>query len=520
MEVPSGTGRSGSSLGGEAVGDGDSVQLAAGDEDEEEEREELRKELLVGHLLCMVTGSGVATGPGGAVPGAGLSVSGGPLPPQTLPAVADMLHRQGLVPRWLAWALKHQPAMFNRAFSRLFAREIEDADEAAAADPGAAWVFERFWNRNGLAPRATLRSGSHLPSLAISRGPGAAAAPSGAAQSSRYLSDFSEVKELGRGAYGVVVLAINRFDGRSYAVKRVRLSQQTPSEYARIMREVATLSRLQHPNVVRYFQAWIEAAAPGEGAAGAGGDSSDEDDDEDGELDAWRSASASGPSMNDRRHGRRGRLADSEDSESDEEESEPESLSFSRPGPQRGARTKSPIQDAVDSKTESESGSEIGGGLWQRGNGSSASDSLPRTSSFTFDRSVAHASADVTQSTVPPRLPSKVPSSMTKEGGRKAVARKEQLYIQMEYCPSTLRDVLDAGPLEEEARWKVLRQLLSGLAHIHAQGIIHRDLKPANLFMDARGDIKLGDFGENPAFRPHTPWHCSQTEREGKEDTV
>lgn len=40
-----------------------------------------------------------------------------------------------------------------------------------------------------------------------------------------------------------------------------------------------------------------------------------------------------------------------------------------------------------------------------------------------------------------------------------------------------------------------MRQLLEGLAYIHQQGIIHRDLKPGNIFLDAHGDLKIGDFG-------------------------
>lgn len=63
-----------------------------------------------------------------------------------------------------------------------------------------------------------------------------------------------EGRTLGRGAYGVVVAAVNRLDGRQYAVKRIRLDSASPAAFARLLREVATLSRLQHAHVVRYFQ--------------------------------------------------------------------------------------------------------------------------------------------------------------------------------------------------------------------------------------------------------------------------
>ena len=60
-----------------------------------------------------------------------------------------------------------------------------------------------------------------------------------------------EMRVLGRGAYGLAVAVINRLDGRQYAVKKIRLQRQVPSEYSRITREVGTLTRLQHTNIVR-----------------------------------------------------------------------------------------------------------------------------------------------------------------------------------------------------------------------------------------------------------------------------
>lgn len=72
----------------------------------------------------------------------------------------------------------------------------------------------------------------------------------------RFWIDGRAVVLQGSGGFGVVMAAINRLDGRKYAVKRIPLPTSQPSALTRIMREVTTLSRLQHPGVVRYFQAW------------------------------------------------------------------------------------------------------------------------------------------------------------------------------------------------------------------------------------------------------------------------
>jgi serine/threonine protein kinase len=49
----------------------------------------------------------------------------------------------------------------------------------------------------------------------------------------------------------------NLLDGRYYAIKKIRLNKNQ-DENKKILREVTTLSRLQHQHIVRYYQAWIE----------------------------------------------------------------------------------------------------------------------------------------------------------------------------------------------------------------------------------------------------------------------
>ena len=67
----------------------------------------------------------------------------------------------------------------------------------------------------------------------------------------------------------------------------------------------------------------------------------------------------------------------------------------------------------------------------------------------------------------------------------------------MEFCEKqTLRDLIRRGLYDEpEEYWRLFRQILEGLAHVHGHGIIHRDLKPDNIFIDMDKIPKIGDFG-------------------------
>ncbi|CAN1151025.1 CBL-interacting serine/threonine-protein kinase 1 [Linum perenne] len=50
------------------------------------------------------------------------------------------------------------------------------------------------------------------------------------------------------------------------------------------------------------------------------------------------------------------------------------------------------------------------------------------------------------------------------------------------------------GVSEADAR-KIFHQLIDGVSYCHSNGVFHRDLKPENVLMDAKGCIKISDFG-------------------------
>jgi serine/threonine protein kinase len=70
-------------------------------------------------------------------------------------------------------------------------------------------------------------------------------------------------------------------------------------------------------------------------------------------------------------------------------------------------------------------------------------------------------------------------------------------YIVMQYVPgpSLKTYMLENGPLLVEEAVGFARDILDGLAAIHAAGIIHRDVKPQNVLLTETHQAKVTDFG-------------------------
>lgn len=98
----------------------------------------------------------------------------------------------------------------------------------------------------------------------------------------------------------------------------------------------------------------------------------------------------------------------------------------------------------------------------------------------------------------------------------------QYMYIQMEFCEkSTLRTAIDNDLYEDEERvWRLFREIVEGLAHIHQQGMIHRDLKPVNIFLDSNDHVKIGDFGLATTNILSTLVQTTNTDRESQSGKV
>ncbi|KAF8463587.1 kinase-like domain-containing protein [Kalaharituber pfeilii] len=267
---------------------------------------------------------------------------------------------------------------------------------------------------------------------------------------SRYANDFSEVGRLGRGGFGEVVKARNRLDGRMYAVKKI--TQTHGNSLTDILSEVMLLSRLNHQYVVRYYTAWLEEDYS------AMADSADE----------------IAISFEDDSNGDTGSKDDTEDVDYSYHTGTGGGLDFisssGYPKVQFGYGSSDEEDEEDDEDGEDDEGN------------SEDEDEHDKTQS----------GAGLKSERKKPKAEGKKPK--TEKRGDKG---KVTLYIQMELCErQTLRDLLRNDLyLRVDECWRLFRQILEGLAHIHGLGIIHRDLKPDNIFIDVSGNPRIGDFG-------------------------
>ncbi|KAA1478685.1 Serine/threonine-protein kinase [Dentipellis sp. KUC8613] len=257
---------------------------------------------------------------------------------------------------------------------------------------------------------------------------------------SRWKEDWEELELLGRGAFGSVVKARNKIDGRIYAVKKVRLRATKVDN--KIFREVNALSRLSHRFIVRYYTTWVELSEPTSTSVS----SDDTDSDAGGHTDSTadgrnrlRSRSSGDPFSID---------LDDLNNDGDSRASSFPSIHFTGSG---GAET-----EGSDGDLDSDEQQGFDGLFVRDRRGDAVMDVLPRTPP-------------------PPAL--------------------RTLYIQMEFVErQTLKERIAEG-LSEQEGWRLFQEIVEALVHMSSLGILHRDIKLTNIFIDGRGDCKVGDFG-------------------------
>lgn len=71
----------------------------------------------------------------------------------------------------------------------------------------------------------------------------------------------------------------------------------------------------------------------------------------------------------------------------------------------------------------------------------------------------------------------------------------EDPYIVTEYCESGTLEKLNLEKKNLIEKLDIILQICEGLSYAHERGVVHRDLKPSNIFINEKGNPKIGDFG-------------------------
>jgi len=73
------------------------------------------------------------------------------------------------------------------------------------------------------------------------------------------LSEYSLLKELGRGSFGCALLAKRRADGEMCVIKQVEIGRMSSEERREAEKEAGLLAKMRHPNIIAFHCSFIEA---------------------------------------------------------------------------------------------------------------------------------------------------------------------------------------------------------------------------------------------------------------------
>lgn len=346
---------------------------------------------------------------------------------------------------------------------------------------------------------------------------------------SQYKRAFEELGMLGKGGYGVVYHVKHRLDGLPYAVKKIplsssrlqRIEQNRQSELDGLLLELRTIARLDHPNVVRYHNGWIEWTT----------NAVSQSLEPDVVLSAEDNRSGSFPVTDEPsdHFGAPGGIV-FDDSSAEADTGRDGGIVF---GDESDAITD--VDDAHMSSRDNAVGFSE--------HSTSANTSLPSKhrllSRISTRSTIATVSDDEVESITRTDFPTStgaIPDSAGTNGEIVSHAGPVlALHIQMALHPMTLADFLSptarsgpesAIPLQHcfhvGPSMDIISAIIDGTEYLHSEGIVHRDLKPGNIFMSANNsrsrngsvdlflcsqcrqqgsanplalDVRIGDFG-------------------------